>query len=236
MITPAAWKTSFRVSAATTGSELSGNIAAAPDGSFYVIWFDTSGRLVGRWFAANGSALTGDINLNVGAPQNYDAVAVTSDGKPHVVSGNTSGDTYLFDYSKSLVGAGAAPIETNSSIFSLYAEITAFPDGGLLVAYSAGDRGITTVLVPPQGAPSSPVSLFSDTDQTTKPHLATLDNGTFVVVYQSQLAGNSANRDVFFQMRNESLTAVVAPHTPVRGGSVLLPPKDRTGPPGLIGR
>ena len=101
--------------------------------------------------------------------------------------------------------------------------MTSFADGSLVVSYtiqnSTTDWDILARTVSAAGVVGPVITLFNDTDQSDLSDLATLKNGNFVAVFESQFLGSPTDLDSFFTIKTENGTNVVSPTTVTGAGS-----------------
>jgi hypothetical protein len=82
--------------------------------------------------------------------------------------------------------------------------ITAFSNNSYAVAYTVNVSGtesdVVGRIVSNTGAIGGQFDILNDTDITTNVELATLTNGNFVAVYQSQFLGSATDNDIFYRI------------------------------------
>jgi hypothetical protein len=210
MITPSIWRSSYQVNTTITGPQQFGQVAAAPDGSYYSVWNDGSvkfsPKVTGRKFDASGNPVTAE--KQIASPMSSDpSLAVTPDGGLHVVV--YTGGTNVFNFAPDLTpGTSYALADTSDTQTAFYPAITSFADGGLFAAYNFRQTQLTGQLISPAGVVGDRAGLQVNdaSHQIDHVRLATLDNQNLVVVFEYPTT--ASDHDIYFQIRNEDSSLV----------------------------
>jgi hypothetical protein len=244
--TPTVWRNQFVDNATDNGFQQdSGVVAATSDGNFYAIWRDSgnfnSGHsdIVGRSFDTFGTPVGGDVSLlplnnAFGVPFNASQpatvalpIAGQADGTATAFTDNFNNgpdfDVYVVRTNASLTRLENPLLIDGSTSVANDPSVTSFADGGLVVSYtiqnSTTDWDILARTVSPSGVVGPVITIFNDTDRSDLSDLATLKNGNFVAVFESQFLGSPTDLDVFFTIKTENGTNVVSPTTVTGAGS-----------------
>jgi hypothetical protein len=225
MITPALWKAGYRVPDShpsfNSETQFVGTVASASDGSYYAAWTDLNGPygspavMVARKFDSAGNPLTGEVPLTGNADHGEPQIAVLANQNFALAYYDDSvGNTFLKEFDPSLNLVSTISIETGALV-SFSPAITAFADGGLFVSYNvqatAGDYPVMGRAVSPSGVAGPEVTLFDNGLQSYNTSLATLDNGNFAAVFQSQsVSAPGFFFDINYEIRAEDGSVVRA--------------------------
>jgi hypothetical protein len=244
--TPSLWRGPITDNATDNGFQQdSGVVATTSADTFDAVWRDSgnfnSGHsaIVGRAFDSLGNPTGGDVVLNplnnaFGVPFNASQPAAT----PLPIAGQSNGlavaftdnfnngpdfDVYVVRTNASLSRLENPLLIDGSTSVTNDPSVTSFADGGLVVSYtiqnSTTDWDILARTVSAAGVVGPVITLFNDTDRSDLSDLATLKNGNFVAVFESQFLGSPTDLDVFFTIKTENGTNVVSPTTVVGAGS-----------------
>ena len=244
--TPTVWRNQFVDNATDNGFQQdSGVVAATSDGNFYAIWRDSgnfnSGHsdIVGRSFDTFGTPVGGDVSLlplnnAFGVPFNASQpatvalpIAGQADGTATAFTDNFNNgpdfDVYVVRTNASLTRLENPLLIDGSTSVANDPSVTSFADGSLVVSYtiqnSTTDWDILARTVSPSGVVGPVITIFNDTDRSDLSDLATLKNGNFVAVFESQFLGSATDLDSFFTIKTENGTNVVSPTTVTGAGS-----------------
>jgi len=240
--TPAVWRPSFKDNQNDPGQQFNGVVAATLDNTFFGVWNDfatfNGGRptIVGRAFDALGNPTGGDIAINpLTDAFGFPFFADTAPAVARLpIAGQADGLAVAFanDFNNGATDFDLYVVRTNSSLTRLEPfilidgsvavtndpSITTFSNGSLVVAYTiqntATDWDILARTVSAAGVLGPVITIFNDTDKSDHVDLATLANGNFVAVYDSQFFGTT-DIDSFFQIRNSAGASIV--------GSTIVP-------------
>jgi hypothetical protein len=245
-ITPVVLRSLFVDNATDNGFQQdSGVVAATAAGDFYAIWRDSgnfnSGHsdIVGRHFDTLGNPIGGDVSLlplnnAFGVPFNASQpatvalpIAGQAEGTATAFTDNFNNgpdfDVYVVRTNASLSRLENPLLIDGSTSVANDPSVTSFADGGLVVSYtiqnSTTDWDILARTVSPSGVVGPVITIFNDTDRSDLSDLATLKNGNFVAVFESQFLGSSTDLDAFFTIKTENGTNVVSPTTVTGAGS-----------------
>ena len=245
-ITPVVLRSLFVDNATDNGFQQdSGVVAATSAGDFYAIWQDSgnfnSGHsdIVGRHFDTLGNPIGGDVSLlplnnAFGVPFNASQpatvalpIAGQADGTATAFTDNFNNgpdfDVYVVRTNASLTRLENPLLIDGSTSVANDPSVTSFADGSLVVSYtiqnSTTDWDILARTVSPSGVVGPVITIFNDTDRSDLSDLATLKNGNFVAVFESQFLGSATDLDSFFTIKTENGTNVVSPTTVTGAGS-----------------
>src|SRR5436305_26323 len=226
MITPALLKAPFQVNTTDGGlTQFHGRVAAAPDGTYYAAWVDLSGggNFIGRHFAADGSPLSGELVLGSGSNGGETAVLQNGNVAALVTSPNGGGqNTYLNIFNSTLSAPVSYTIDGTASP-TTNPEITVFSDNGVFVSYGFADGTVMGRFLNSAGVLGAPITMIDTSAQASNVHLATLDNGNFVVTFQAKAPLGGSTFDVIeFQIRSEDGTLVKPTSFVVSPGGVNI--------------
>ena len=244
--TPSLWRGPITDNNTDNGFQQdSGVVATTSADTFDAVWRDSgnfnSGHsaIVGRAFDPLGNPTGGDVVLNplnnaFGVPFNASQPAATSlpiagqnDGLAVAFMDNFNNgpdfDVYVVRTNASLSRLENPLLIDGSTSVTNDPSVTSFADGSLVVSYtiqnSATDWDVLARTVSAAGVVGPVITLFNDTDRSDLSDLATLKNGNFVAVFESQFLGSPTDLDVFFTIKTENGTNVVSPTTVTGAGS-----------------
>ncbi len=244
--TPSLWRGPITDNATDNGFQQdSGVVATTGADTFDAVWRDSgnfnSGHsaIVGRAFDTLGNPTGGDVALNplnnaFGVPFNASQPAATAlpiagqnDGLAVAFTDNFNNgpdfDVYVVRTNASLSRLENPLLIDGSTSVTNDPSVTSFADGGLVVSYtiqnSTTDWDVLARTVSASGVVGPVITLFNDTDRSDLSDLATLKNGNFVAVFESQFLGSPTDLDTFFTIKTENGTNVVSPTTVTGAGS-----------------
>ncbi len=205
----------FRTNTRTYNHQHDPDVAGLTGGGFVVVW-ESKGQeddegVYGQLYNANGSKSGGEFRVNSTTANNQKEpeVEALSDGGYVVVwNGQGTGDgsgVFARVYNSEGSAQGSEfRINTTTSSTQERAEVSAFDDGGFVVAWESrsGDEDGRAIFA--QRYDNSGTKIGSETlvNTTTagnqrRPDVSTLDDGGFVVVWQSP---DGAENGVFYQI------------------------------------
>jgi TusA-related sulfurtransferase len=234
--TPTLWKSQTQVNSTDGGLQDEAQIAALPDGGYVIVWKDDSHvynpsgfAVVGQRYDSAGSKVGGEVNISEFylGDQNAPAITVLPNGNIAVAfmdffpGGSLLSDTdiYVRVYDSAF---NPDPIRTDvidisSTVQTFVPSLTAFADGSYLVSYTAGvgdapplisDTDIVGRIVSPTGVVGNQFDIDNQEDNRDSSKVATLSNGNFVVVYEDEFGGDSADTDIRYGIFNANGTPV----------------------------
>jgi TusA-related sulfurtransferase len=233
--TPMLWKSQTQVNSTDGGLQDEAQIAALPDGGYVIVWKDDSHvynpsgfAVVGQRYDSAGSKVGGEVNISEFylGDQNAPAITVLPNGNIAVAfmdffPGGLLSDTdiYVRVYDSAF---NPDPIRTDvidisSTVQTFVPSLTAFADGSYLVSYTAGvgdapplisDTDIVGRIVSPTGVVGNQFDIDNQEDNRDSSKVATLSNGNFVVVYEDEFGGDSADTDIRYGIFNANGTPV----------------------------
>lgn len=200
--------TEFRINTTTLGYQINPDIAVLNNGDFMVIWktaYSEADGLYGQRYAANGTSIGNEFNLNVATTSQYWLrVAALNKGDFVVVwtVGTEDGrdvDIYGQHYATDGCAVGAEfRINTVTTNWQFEPSIAALSDGGYVVAWTssgqdASGNGVYAQRYTADGIQTGMefrVNTTTASDQM-RPSISALNDGGFVVVWQSSGQGGS---------------------------------------------
>src|SRR5262245_29213599 len=239
--TPRLWKSLTQVNTTDAPPPMSGGLAfqvdgqVAPlaDGGYVVVWTDLSRAynpagqaVVGQWYDAAGNKARGEVDISgFGEGDQFSpAIAALPNGNVAIAFVDTSlgEDIYvrIYDSLQGLVRTDFIDL-TLSPAFD--PSIAAFADGSYVVSYTIGsgaDTDIVARIVSPTGTVGAQFDVENSTDNRNFSEVATLSDGTFVVVYQDEHNGSATNTDIKYAIFSPTGTLLEGPSF-VRGGPGL---------------
>lgn len=214
MITPAIWKAPYKVNTSTAGDHVYGKVIGAADGSYYAVWEDLGGnQIAGRHYDSHGNPLGAETAMVFGGGL-YPQITVLPNQNllatfDYANGGST--DTYLFTYGQSLNYLSGVTIE-GATVTSLDPAVTGFADNGAFVTYTSQntttDWSIVGRSVSASGVLGAAITIFDAGTKADNSHLATLDNGNMVVVYENPFLASTTDHDIRFQILGENGSVV----------------------------
>jgi hypothetical protein len=181
----------FVVNTLTTDWQSKSNVASAPNGTFMAVWHQSNGWVEGQLFTVSGEKQGPQFTVQEGFNGLSDVVADAS-GNFWVVSSVNNGSGYVSKYSNTgelLVDSLVLPSEGVASD----PVITVLKDGRILVSWYDGQNtsgsDIYGQILTGEGALSGDPFVVNVTtaENQSKPAVAALTSGGFVVAWQSLL-------------------------------------------------
>jgi hypothetical protein len=213
----------FRVNSYTTGRQFVSSVAAAPDGSFVVVW-DSNGQdggllgVFGQRYDSNGVRLGGEFRVNSYTPgsQAYPSVAAAADGRFVVVwqsAGQDGSSDGVFGQRYDAFGLPAGQefaINSYTTLSQWLPSVASASDGRFVVAWaSAGQAGPSRSIFAQRfhasGGTDGPEFRvpFSTSSLQDWPAAAFASGGRFVVAWHG--VGNGDNFGIFGQRQQTDL-------------------------------
>jgi FG-GAP-like repeat len=209
-------------------------IARLADGGYVVVWNDSSRQdgfnpnglaVIGQRYDASGNKAGGEVEISLfnNGDQFSPAITALPNGNVAIafvdqLSGDQDIWVSIFDPSLNLVRFDVIEPEANQTFDP---SIAAFADSSYVVTYTVGtgaDTDIVARVVSPTGAVGAQFAIDNQTDNRRFSEVATLANGNFVVVYEDELNGDAANRDIKYAIFSPAGTPVAGP-ADVPGGN-----------------
>jgi hypothetical protein len=181
----------FVVNTLTADWQSKSNVASAPNGNFMAIWHQSNGYVEGQLFNTSGEKQGSQFTIQDGFNGLSDVVA-DAQGNFWVVSSVNNGSGYVSKYSNTgelLVDSLVLPSEGVASD----PVITALSDGRVLVSWYDGQNRLGSDIygqfITAEGLLSGTPFVVNTTiaENQSKPAVAALTSGGFVVVWQSLL-------------------------------------------------
>jgi hypothetical protein len=234
--TPDLWRNPFLDNTSLTGKQDSGVVAPTASNTFFAVWVDRTNfnmgvdSIIARKFDSLGNPLTAEIDLTAQALLDRDEpdavrlpIAGAADGLAVAFTthfATTEVGVFRLDGALNIIGGNGfgGPGDVD------HPSITSFSNGSLWVSYtlhnSATDSDILASRIDANGSASAPITIFTDAANTLADNsaLATLVNGNVVAVFQAAPGNSPFNNDVFYTIKTQAGTDVVAV-TPVFGAN-----------------
>jgi hypothetical protein len=234
--TPDLWRNPFLDNTSLTGAQDSGVVAPTASNTFFAVWVDRTNfnmgvdSIIARKFDSLGNPLTAEIDLTAQALFDRDQpdavrlpIAGAADGLAVAFTTHfptTEVGVFRLDGALNIIGGNGfgGPGDVD------HPSITSFSNGSLWVSYtlhnSATDSDILASRIDANGSASAPITIFTDAANTLADNsaLATLVNGNVVAVFQAAPGNSPFNNDVFYTIKTQAGTDVVAV-TPVFGAN-----------------
>ena len=181
----------FVVNTLTADWQSKSNVASAPNGTFMAIWHQSNGWVEGQLFNASGEKQGPQFTVQEGFNGLSDVVADAS-GNFWVVSTVNNGSGYISKYSNT----GEVLVDSlvyQSEVVASDPVITALSDGRVLVSWHDGQNpsgsDIYGQFITAEGLLSGTPFVVNTTtaENQSKPAIAALTSGGFVVAWQSLL-------------------------------------------------
>jgi hypothetical protein len=230
--TPRQWKLLTQANTSDGGAaQFDGQVVGLVDGGYVVVWTDGSrvfnpggSAVVAQQYNALGEKVGGEHNVSqfVG---NFDAFspAVTQrpDGSISIAlvvlptsgpfAGNPDIHAFHYDADFNFIDDHFIDFGANRAVDPA---ITGFADGSYVVSYTIGtgnDTDIVGRFVNAGAGTSASFEIFNDTDNSSLSELATLSNGNFVAVFQSEAAGSTTDIDILYRIMTPAGGSVDGP-------------------------
>jgi Ca2+-binding RTX toxin-like protein len=243
--TPRLWKSPTQVNTTDAPAPMSGGLAfqldgqVAPlaDGGYLVVWTDLSRAynpagqaVIGQRYDAAGNKAGSEVNISGfdEGDQFAPAIAALPNGNVAVAFVDTSlgEDIYvrIYDPSLGLVRTDSVDLTLGPAFDP---SIAAFADGSYVVSYTVGsgaDTDIVARIVSPTGAVGARFDVENSTDNRNFSEVATLADGTFVVVYQDESGGNPTNTNIKYAIFSPTGTLLEGPRNVSNGPGLEADP------------
>jgi hypothetical protein len=227
--TPSLWKSQTQVNTSDGGVfQGDGQITSLQDGGYVVVWEDASltynplgDAIVGQRYDSAGNKVGGEVKLSqfVAGEQITPAVTALSNGNMAVAFiDHSSGDydTYvrIFDSALNLVRTDI--IDLGGANHTADPSLTALAGGSYVISYTLSTTATTDIvarIVNPTGEVGGLLGIDGQIANQNFSELATLSNGNFVVVDQSEFFGDPTDTNIFFSIFTPAGTRVAGPVT-----------------------
>jgi len=212
--TPTRWKAQSQVNTTDGGtSQGNGQVAGTAGGGYFVVWSDNStgqNEIVGRRYDAAGNPVGGEVRpLSPASGEGHylDIAAMTGGGLAVAAVDldfpDPDHDVVVSIRTPTLALGRNDFIDTGAQN-TIDPAITVFADNSYAVAYtvlvSVNEWDVVGRIVSPTGVVGAQFDILNETDRSGNAELATLTNGNFAAVFESEFNGNAADNDVLYRI------------------------------------
>ncbi len=215
----------FQVNVETTNNQNANDVVIRPDGSYFYVWQSTAQDgdgigVYGKLFAADGSVLRDEFQINTYTQSNQDRprAGVDAAGNLVVVWRSTGQDADGVGVYGRRLGADGFPVGGEFQIHTLTAGdqinsiVAVNPNGSFVVAWQtvAGGGGIHTQRFDAAGTKvgvETQVSQYGISSQNT-PEISRAANGNYVIVWQDNGRDGDNSSGIYGQLYGPTGTAI----------------------------